>query len=153
MDPGYIQAQRKLYNPIRQNYGHVQALKSILDDYPDIPFIPIVVFSVNADLKVKLSSSEVVYSVNLLKTIKKYNEEVISDRVKEEIFSRISSLNIEDKELKKEHVAAIHKNKHEKVQNINKDTCPKCGGALLVRKGKYGKFKGCSNYPRCRFTA
>ena len=31
--------------------------------------------------------------------------------------------------------------------------CPKCGGKLVLRKGKYGRFYGCSNYPRCRFTA
>ena len=31
--------------------------------------------------------------------------------------------------------------------------CPKCGGTLIMRNGKYGSFYGCSNYPRCRFTA
>lgn len=30
--------------------------------------------------------------------------------------------------------------------------CPICGGVLLVREGKYGRFLGCSNYPRCRYT-
>lgn len=145
--------KEKLYNPIRQNYGHVQALKRILDDYPDIPIIPIVVFSINANLKVNISSSEVVYSVNLLKTIKKYSQEVVSDRVKEAIFSRIASLNIDDKELKKQHVSLIHKHKQERAQKINKDICPRCGGLLIVRKGRYGKFKGCSNFPKCRFTA
>ena len=29
-------------------------------------------------------------------------------------------------------------------------TCPQCGGALVQRKGKYGPFVGCSNYPKCR---
>lgn len=28
--------------------------------------------------------------------------------------------------------------------------CPKCGGDLLVRNGRYGKFVGCANYPECR---
>ncbi len=28
--------------------------------------------------------------------------------------------------------------------------CPKCGGTLQVKKGKYGYFKGCNNYPKCR---
>lgn len=28
--------------------------------------------------------------------------------------------------------------------------CPKCGNLLLKRKGKYGEFLGCSNYPECR---
>ncbi|MFI4937361.1 MAG: type I DNA topoisomerase [Candidatus Berkiellales bacterium] len=29
--------------------------------------------------------------------------------------------------------------------------CPECQGALLIKKGKYGKFIGCSNYPKCKF--
>jgi len=28
--------------------------------------------------------------------------------------------------------------------------CPECGGQLLIKKGKYGKFIGCANYPKCK---
>ena len=31
-------------------------------------------------------------------------------------------------------------------------TCPKCGKPLRERKGKYGKFIGCTGYPECTFT-
>ena len=31
-------------------------------------------------------------------------------------------------------------------------TCPNCGGKLVMRKGKYGKFLGCSRYPKCKYT-
>jgi len=31
-------------------------------------------------------------------------------------------------------------------------TCPRCGGKLIERKGKFGSFYGCSNYPKCKFT-
>jgi len=30
--------------------------------------------------------------------------------------------------------------------------CPKCSGKLMERTGKYGKFLGCSNYPKCKYT-
>ena len=30
--------------------------------------------------------------------------------------------------------------------------CPKCGGMLIRRKGKFGEFYGCDSFPRCRFT-
>jgi len=30
--------------------------------------------------------------------------------------------------------------------------CPKCNGGLIERSGKYGKFLGCSNYPKCKYT-
>lgn len=29
--------------------------------------------------------------------------------------------------------------------------CPKCGGNLLEKTGRYGKFFGCSNYPKCQY--
>ena len=31
------------------------------------------------------------------------------------------------------------------------EKCPKCGAVLLLREGKYGKFLGCSNFPKCKF--
>jgi len=30
--------------------------------------------------------------------------------------------------------------------------CPKCGSDLVRRKGKYGEFVGCANYPRCKYV-
>lgn len=35
----------------------------------------------------------------------------------------------------------------EKVQ-----ICPQCGSELILRKGKFGMFYGCSGFPGCRFT-
>ena len=32
------------------------------------------------------------------------------------------------------------------------DSCPRCGGKLINKKGKYGEFLGCSNYPNCKFA-
>ena len=39
----------------------------------------------------------------------------------------------------------------QKFADILNDRCPNCGGELIKRNGKYGEFKGCSNYPHCRF--
>ena len=33
-----------------------------------------------------------------------------------------------------------------------KETCEKCGGAMVLRKGRFGPFIACSNYPACRNT-
>lgn len=30
--------------------------------------------------------------------------------------------------------------------------CPIDGGVLMKRRGKYGAFLGCSNYPKCTYT-
>ena len=31
------------------------------------------------------------------------------------------------------------------------EKCPECGGDLVIRNGKYGKFTACSNYPNCKY--
>ena len=30
--------------------------------------------------------------------------------------------------------------------------CPECGGKLVEKNGRNGRFVGCSNFPKCRFT-
>ena len=30
--------------------------------------------------------------------------------------------------------------------------CPKCSSELVIRKSVYGKFLGCTNYPKCKYT-
>lgn len=32
------------------------------------------------------------------------------------------------------------------------EACPRCGGQLIKRSGKFGPFYGCCNFPRCRYT-
>jgi DNA topoisomerase I len=31
------------------------------------------------------------------------------------------------------------------------ENCPLCGSPLVIRKGKYGEFTACSNYPKCKY--
>ena len=31
------------------------------------------------------------------------------------------------------------------------EICPECGSPLVIRKGKYGNFTACSNYPECKY--
>ena len=38
------------------------------------------------------------------------------------------------------------------LSGIPMDLCPRCGGELVKRNGKFGAFFGCSNYPSCRYT-
>jgi len=33
------------------------------------------------------------------------------------------------------------------------EQCPECGGEVVVREGKYGRFRGCLNFPRCKWHA
>lgn len=32
------------------------------------------------------------------------------------------------------------------------ETCPDCGGDLAIRKGRYGEFIACLNFPKCKYS-
>ena len=36
--------------------------------------------------------------------------------------------------------------------SLTGENCEKCGSPLVYRKGRFGQFIACSNYPKCRFT-
>lgn len=136
-------------NPIRQNYGHVQALKELLKLNEEI-FIPIVCFSNQATIKVKTNKA-VVQLDGLNKLIRNFYKIQINDDIKE-IANTIFKMNIEDKTKRKEHVNTIKKNINNDKELVDNNICPKCGGELVMRNGKRGTFLGCSNYPKCKYT-
>ena len=43
--------------------------------------------------------------------------------------------------------AALPKKEAEKTGEM----CPDCGSPLVIRKGRYGEFTACSNYPNCKY--
>jgi hypothetical protein len=144
--------KERLRNPIKQNFGHIQALKETLSSFGDIPYISIVAFTLKATLKVR-TNSNVVYTVNLPRTIGRYKNESISDEVKERIRQTLTSANIDDKEARKDHIRSIRNDLSDTSTKIHMNVCPKCGSGLVMRNGRYGPFKGCSNFPRCKFIA
>ncbi len=60
----------------------------------------------------------------------------------------------------REFYTPFHKNLQKKTKEIKKEDlqekldrkCPECGGDLVVKFGRFGKFIACSNYPSCRYT-
>lgn len=75
-----------------------------------------------------------------------YSEEKIKNV--NELYDILIENNVKDRKTKKEHIKNIKANVDKK--DISK--CPKCGGTLVERESKYGKFIGCSNYPQCKYT-
>ena len=47
----------------------------------------------------------------------------------------------------KEAFSALPKKEAQKTGEL----CPNCGNPLVIRKGKYGEFIPCSNYPECKY--
>jgi hypothetical protein len=144
--------KERLYNPLRQNFGHIQALKALLGEFEEIPFMSVISFSIRADLKVKVTTSEVIYTKHLLRTINKYKEVFLARDEVRNIYNTFQAASIKDENVKKDHVKAIKSDMAENNNKIANNECPKCGGMLVERRGKYGKFKGCGNFPRCRFV-
>lgn len=49
---------------------------------------------------------------------------------------------------------ATRRLEEQKAQNVVAgNACPLCAGKVVKRTGRYGEFWGCSNYPKCHFTA
>ncbi len=142
--------KEKLYNPIRQNFGHIKALKNCLHEYPNVVYKSIIVFPSKADIKVN-TTTDVIYLQNLLETIRKYSQINLSETDKENIYNKISSLNLAETFNKRKHVKAIKQRIQKRENAINANKCPRCGNDLIMRNGKYGNFLGCKSYPYCKF--
>ena len=36
------------------------------------------------------------------------------------------------------------------MEEVSEENCEKCGGNMIVKWGRYGRFLGCANYPECK---
>ncbi|WP_226681974.1 NERD domain-containing protein [Sutcliffiella horikoshii] len=160
--------KEKFLNPIWQNYGHIKALKGYLGER--FNYQSIVAFSSRYTLKFEddFSSARVIQIPQLNKVIKESLNRQISEVELRGINGALEQLVIQDGKQKrmvqKQHVEAIKEKQREKGTikavvkkspdtEANAELCPKCGGQLSIKKGKYGSFYGCSGYPGCKYTA
>ncbi len=90
-------------NPIRQNKYHIKLLKSTLKLFSKVPYYPIVSFASEADIRVE-TNEDVVYEEFLLRTIRSYQTEVISDDLKNDLFNYLKRIKMMNKNYAKEHV-------------------------------------------------
>lgn len=133
-----LKDRKKTYfdNPLREVHSSIRVLSELLD-LNEKYFIPIVCFTeevtVSCDTKDKITQIEFLDDV-----IKTFKKEIIIYGLKE-IRAKIKNSTI------------VERSTGEK-EETKSNTCPKCGGKLVVRKGKYGDFVGCNNYPNCKFT-
>jgi hypothetical protein len=153
----------KFYNPIWQNSGHIKALQTAIgDSLHDVPIYSIIVFGRQAELKFNqpFKNATVINSHQLLSHIK--SEESISTYnltyfKRQKINHLLSRFILNDrkaqKEQSKKHVENLKNDKNERDLKVSTNICPRCGSQLVIRKGKNGEFKGCSSFPKCRFTA
>lgn len=138
-------------NPILQNLGHITAIRKVIGDKNQIQFQNIVLFSERARILVD-KSLPVYHYRKIVPIIEGYTEEVLSRESALGVYHRLLDANITDKQMRKEHVTSAKETKRRKEEAVANGKCPRCGGNLVLREGKYGRFYGCSNYPQCKYT-
>lgn len=142
----------KFRNPIKQNWAHIYALKEVLSDFEQVKYHPIVAFAGSAELKNVSSKIPVVYDNQLFQTIID-NRGIPSLSLEKvnKIADRLNKVKIQDRESKKEHVHHVRNSDSKRKEKEKSLVCPRCSGDLVVRDGPYGRFYGCSNYPKCKY--
>lgn len=140
------------YNPILQNTGHITALRKNLKDYKSLPIFSIVAFSRQANLDVSIQDAIVLYWNQVPKVICQFEEIKLSEEQVASIYDEIVAINQASESIRKNHGQSIRSAKERKFEALSSGCCPRCGGKLVVRSGRYGDFYGCTNYPTCKFT-
>lgn len=143
-----------LYNPILQNKKHISFLLrkySLLREKESFIF-PIVVFLRVSKLQLTDDCECVLWLKELKSYIRSFTRIIMTHEECHYIASILQSENIEDRKERKAHKTNVYSaiNYHE--NKVKDGICPHCGGRIILRKGKYGNFYGCSNYPRCKYT-
>jgi len=113
----------KMYNPIKQNYGHIKALESTIKGFPELTFVSIISFTMRCRFSIdpnlrKIESNElVVYDVELSEFIcrKILRMKAVSEQPKlqdsdvSNLYRFIQDANITDPVLRAEHVEKAKK--------------------------------------------
>ena len=87
--------------------------------------------------------------------IEKHNEQFIARHIKDEIFDDINGRSLDEEQRRavlcnaKSNLTIAGAGSGKTLTICGK---VKCGDFLALRKGKYGTFFGCHNYPRCKHT-
>lgn len=142
--------KNQLYNPTRQNSSHVGALCNLFRITRD-KTIPIIVFAGSATVRCS-ADCYVIYLNQLRRVIDSHKGIQFTDEQVLQMIEKLSAALITEKNHKREHVREVRQQIAEKERLEANGICPRCHGQLVIRKGRYGQFIGCSNYPNCKYT-
>lgn len=140
-------------NPIFQNKVHLEAVKSALKQYGDILFVPIVVIVDCDRLVVTAPNHTVITLYSLKEEVLKYHRILYTDEECEKMALSLQGLSSDDEERRKEHIQKVRTYQAVSQAKVDSGVCPRYGGALVLRNGRYGRFYGCANYPICKFIS
>lgn len=139
-------------NPIRQNKVHVKAIGRYLNTLRiQSNIYSIVAFSSRANVLPNSTECHIIYYNQIKKAIRLYNTPQLTIEQVNQIVSVLQSEHLDTKESRRNHNRQVRDNQRERQLKIDNGICPRCGGTLILRNGKFGRFYGCSNYPNCKF--
>lgn len=139
----YGRRKYKHYNPLRQNATHIYRLKQLTGT--TLPINSAVVLVNNTT---KYIEAEHVYTLSTLKkAISSTGSVKLTVAEMEEFYQKLLALKEGNQVSERHHL----KNIATTINNVENGICPRCGGKLVEKRGKYGKFTGCENYPKCKF--
>ena len=149
----------EIYSPLKQNQKHVEYIKTFLKDFGDVPVFSIITM-ICEDFKISGEMNGCTIICNSLLAMERGLYKIadnkpyfFSDTKKREIFDYIKNNQHIGKEARAEHKQNVIAYK-EKLEKIEKQKiCPYCKAELVLRNGKNGRFYGCKNFPKCRYTA
>ena len=139
-----------LRNPIKQNNGHIKALKDVVPTLRYRKINSIILFTKRSKLKVN-TETIVTYYNKVNKVIKRSRKKEFTKEEVDYIYKKINELNIDSFKQRVVHVKNVKRNIKEAEKSLRKNKCPRCGGKLKKKSRKYGKIKRCKNYPECTF--
>ena len=109
--------------------GYIRALKFLLKDFGEIPYISIVAFSSQADLCVKVNTP-LIYWNQILRVISQFGTPVLSNQQVQGICRTLRTINqSEDKEANRRHISNVRQNEIKRDAAVSSGHCPKCGGS------------------------
>jgi len=141
----------KFQNPLHQNYKHTKTLESLLELNEEQIF-SVVIFVGDSTFKTEMPEN-VTYGKDYIRFIKSKTQPVLTESEVKEITIKIETGRLTPSfKTNREHI------KHVKTiveKKENSQSCPKCGGGMVLREVKKGqnsgnKFWGCSSFPKCR---
>ena len=143
--------KERFYNPVLQNRAHVRALAACLA-LPEDAFRSYIVFSERCELR-KVPDDTDAFLIcrrqHLLKALRR-DIKARGRRFGDDEFDALAARIGELVEASTDEAKAAHVEQAQRVKAG--EVCPRCEGELVRRKGRYGEFLGCKNYPRCKFT-
>ena len=146
---GFTQ-EHHLRNPIWQNEGHIKTLRRLVFG-SEIPIYGVILFSGGTELFIT-TNQPVLNMWEVVPYIKQYRSVVLTSEQMNYYRNRLLSVISISSADREKHLDNVYRNMERRDESVLNGRCPRCGGKLVLRTGKYGSFYGCSNYPQCKYT-